>query len=309
MKNCTVAIIVTFQPDVLKLINLLDAITLQVSYVVIVDNSSRIEVLEKFRDKVLNNTHWILLETNYGVAKAQNIGISWAIEQKATHVILLDQDSMPECNMVTHLHDALNSLAQRGELVSAIGPCYKDISGKFAKFVKLSRWGFQYSYCDKLKIIKTDFLISSGMLIPISSINVIGLMEEALFIDYIDTEWCLRAKSKGYETYGACDAIMTHTLGMTQQKVWFFYWRFFNSHDSFRYYYIFRNSCLLLQRGYTGFLWKYCEILRLTKLIFFLSLFHPKKIKTIWMILLGICHGLLLRTGSIVKTGQNKVRH
>ena len=43
-------------------------------------------------------------------------------------------------------------------------------------------------------------LISSGCLIPLSAIDTIGEMDEELFIDHVDTDWFLRAKSLAHES-------------------------------------------------------------------------------------------------------------
>ena len=42
---------------------------------------------------------------NLGVAAAQNQGIEWAKQQGATHVLLLDQDSLPHPDMVARLSE------------------------------------------------------------------------------------------------------------------------------------------------------------------------------------------------------------
>ena len=61
-------------------------------------------------------------------------------------------------------------------------------------------------------------------------------MEEALFIDQVDTEWCLRARSMGYRVFGACGAILEHRLGEAYYRIWFGRWRQLPRHKPFRYY-------------------------------------------------------------------------
>jgi rhamnosyltransferase len=44
-----------------------------------------------------------------------------------------------------------------------------------------------------------QYVITSGSFIPISIFNDVGFMREELFIDFVDIDWCLRARAKGYE--------------------------------------------------------------------------------------------------------------
>ena len=93
-------------------------------------------------------------------------------------------------------------------------------------------------------------LISSGALFPREALLELGLMDEGLFIDHIDTEWFLRAKDRGWRVFGVCDAVMDHGLGERTVMVWLGRWRYLPVHQPFRYYYIYRNSVLLYRRSY-----------------------------------------------------------
>ena len=124
-------------------------------------------------------------------------------------------------------------------------------------------------------------------------------MDDRLFIDHVDTEWFLRAKSMGFQAIGACHAIMTHNLGETRKRFWLFRWRAIPKHAPFRYYYIFRNSMLLLRRGYVDQGWRRCELLRLLKLFFVFGMFMAPRIKHVKMMMFGIRDGLRGRYGCL----------
>jgi len=68
----------------------------------------------------------------------------------------------------------------------------------------------------------------------------VGLMDEDLFIDHVDSEWCFRAKAKGFQLFGVGGAAMTHALGERRKEIWFLRRRIVTLHKPFRYYYIFR---------------------------------------------------------------------
>ena len=62
-------------------------------------------------------------------------------------------------------------------------------------------------------VVEVDLLISSGLLIRSVVLHDVGLVEAGLFIDGVDSEWCLRAKSHDYSMFGVAYARMEHDLG------------------------------------------------------------------------------------------------
>ena len=170
-------------------------------------------------------------------------------------VLLLDQDSLPRKNMVEKLVTAFDQLSQTIEKVVAVGSHYKGSrTGHPSFFVQFNWFRFRKCFCNREEdgqIIPADMLISSGCLIPLSAIDTIGEMDEELFIDHVDTDWFLRAKSLGWRSYGVCDALMEHALGEQTLRIWWGRWRYLPLHQPFRYYYIYRNSLLLYRRKYS----------------------------------------------------------
>ena len=62
------------------------------------------------------------LDVNEGIAVAQNVGIAVAKSLGASHVLFLDQDSVPEDGMVSCLYAALQKLENGGCRVACVGP-------------------------------------------------------------------------------------------------------------------------------------------------------------------------------------------
>jgi rhamnosyltransferase len=79
-------------------------------------------------------------------------------------------------------------------------------------------------------------------------------MDENLFIDYIDYEWCLRAKSIGYKIYKSNNLFINHNLGDAFVNVFGFKKPIHN--NQIRLYYIIRNNLILLNRNYISTSWK-----------------------------------------------------
>ena len=299
--NCTIAIIVSYFPreDVLR--RLVLAVVSQAAHVVIVDNGSPAGTQNFFEDIAGENVHCLLLGHNFGIAKAQNAGIAWARTHNATHVVLLDQDSVPSPNMVMDLLDVHQKLNAQGKRVAAVGPRFLDSdSGALSSFVRFGWLGMKQIGCiNNSQYVEVDVLLSSGSLISLATLDDVGGMDESLFIDYVDTEWILRAKAKGYLSFGACSAFMTHTLGENRRRLWFLRWRAIPIHKPFRFYYIFRNSILLMRREKVNKAWRRCEFISLTRLAMMFGFFVAPRCEYIRMIKLGVIHGLRGKTGSI----------
>ena len=307
MKNSytdIVPVVVTYNPDESTLIANLSALLSQVQDVVIVDNDSRCDVVEitKRLDKAyFNRVNLIKLQHNDGLGKAFNTGISVARDLNAAFVLLMDQDSIPESDMLSKLHDAYQNLEKQGILVGAVAPRYRDsTSSQLSQFVRISRFGLaRITNDDNTNYTRADFLISSGSLIATHALDQVGDMDDGLFIDHIDTEWCFRAQTKGLALYGVCDAIMQHSLGDKHIRFWWGRWRNISFHQPFRYYYMFRNSALLWQRPYMPEAWKRADKLRILCMLFFFTLFSPNRITNLRMMLKGLKDGFNRRTGKL----------
>lgn len=289
-----VAIVVSYEPNLEHLSKVLTAIASQTDHVVIVDNGSRQGVgglLSALNDPRLQ---FLPLGKNLGIAAAHNAGIRWAKDRGSKYILLMDQDSVPDPGMVASLRSAHELLESTGNRVAAIGPRFRDSdSGRLADHVIFGKWRVERVLCPQgQRVVKVDFLISSGSLIRIETLNAIGGMDEALFIDQVDTEWVLRARAKGYLTWGHCDAVMVHSLGESRRRIWLGRWREVPIHKPFRYYYIFRNSLLLQRRDYPCREWKRVDRIRLLQLASFILLFHPQRLEALWMMSRGLWSGL-----------------
>lgn len=300
-----VAVVVTYHPEPKALEELLNSILPQVYKVVVVDNHS--DNLGDIKKVCSKKTELIALDKNKGLGAAHNQGIETAKQHNASHVLILDQDSVPNSNMVEVQLHALTSLEEEGELISAVGSSYVGADrGHQSFFVRFGWLKFQRTYCELNKPpIKADFLISSGSLFSMDSLNSVGLMDEGLFIDHVDTEWFLRARSKGYQAYGICNASMQHALGEKTHKIKLLRTRNVPQHKPFRYYYIFRNSILLYKRAYASWRWRWNDIQRLGMIMLMYGVFCPPRWQHFKMMLLGISHGLFGKTGAIDDNGAS----
>lgn len=294
-KSGVTAVIVTYNPDLLVFADVVAAIFPQVQATIIIDNGSTVDVAGWITSLGKDNIQAIYLQENRGIAAAQNAGVHLAQQQGCDFILLMDQDSVPDEDMVTKLLFAYRSIAKDNtKKIAAIGPMFKDSkSGHISKHVRFKRFSIGRVDCKPADLaVPVDFLIASGSLVETNVFASVGYMDEGLFIDHVDTEWILRARAKGYHAWGHCDAAMVHSLGESRLRIWFIRWRDIPIHKPFRYYYVFRNSLLIRRRDYACLEWKRVEMIRLGQLFMFMAMFHPNRIQVLRMMFLGVFHGM-----------------
>ena len=325
-------VVVTYNPDPARLALLCRATLQQVGHVEIVDNGSKPEAVQAL-EALVKDIHATLaqdaqgeqdtqgaqeareapgapeatpaptlrltpLGENRGIGAAQNVGIGLARQRSSRYVLLLDHDSIPEPGMVAALRAASADQPAGGQPVAAAGPRYADErqTTSPSPFVQLE--GFKRVRCPCKhagQLIEVEHLIASGSLIPMAVLDAVGDMDEALFIDYVDIEWCLRAAHTGYRMLGVCDARMQHQLGETPIR---FLGKHLPDHSPLRHYYLFRNALLLQRMPHIGWRWKVVDAYQTVIKYGFYALVATPRWPRIRMMNQGLWDGLLGRGGA-----------
>lgn len=288
MPKNTLAIIVTYQPQLKQLSEQIDILFQSDVDIIIVDNASdNRDALKKMADEFHSHIEVILCNSNLGIAAAQNIGVNHAIINRYDYVLMMDQDSLPEMNMISSLQQALGKYPN----AAAVGPQFLDKNNKLrSRFIQVRGLRVDKKLQPDINgCVIVDHLISSGSLIAVEKIKIIGLMDESLFIDYVDVEWALRARSKGFNNYGVCNAHMMHSLGDDRVN-------FLNNsiaiHSPLRHYYQARNALLLYKRSYIPWNWKVVDAFKLlVKMSIYIIASRHKSLE-LKMIFRGVMHGL-----------------
>ncbi|MCO8068296.1 glycosyltransferase family 2 protein [Acinetobacter schindleri] len=241
------AVIVTYNPDIYKISTLVQSLLVDCVRVIVVDNcSSNFNHEFDFN----NDIEIISLNKNFGIAYAQNIGINKAIALKAESIIFFDQDSNITDGFIGNLILGFKKIQSIDENIAAIGPRFIDEKkGFYFPALRFNKHGL----IDKISVenisspVEVSFLISSGTLVSVDALNDIGLMKEEFFIDFVDTEWCFRALSKGYKIYMSERAVMKHSIGDDTLKIYKFN---IPVHSGFRRYYRIRNLFFMWKMSY-----------------------------------------------------------
>lgn len=228
------------------------------NFVIVVDNSLVECGLIQSR-----SLKYFPLRENKGIAYAQNYGISEAQRLDFKYVLFQDQDSCLSYEQITLLVKEYEKTKLKDNCIGAIGPLIIDNST-----------GEPYkNELGKNVTHKVSTIISSGMLVEMETLKTVGLMEDALFIDNVDHEWCWRAQSKGFKIYMTNKAILQHSVGAKTKRIGRL--QIIKS-APIRSYYKFRNNLKLFSRTYVPLKWKLKTMGNMI-IEFFLYIFNYKE--------------------------------
>ena len=292
------AVVVAYHVDSAALAELLDRLQSVCSATIVVVNKA-----DTAQRTALPETHpavdWLFNEDNRGLAFAQNQGLARARNHAVDAVLLLDQDTLPTAQGIETLAGVLARRCGDGERVAAVGPAYHQPNGgEWPGFVVYRPWGFSRVHPRGERAeVAVDFLIASGSLIPLAALDDVGDMDEGLFIDHVDTEWCLRARAKGWSLVGVPVVSFSHCLGERQRQVWLGRWRSVAVYPPWRYYMMLRNSVLLYQRPALSRLWKWGDAWRSLGLIVWVCIAGPRRLASSRAVIRGAIDGWRGRKG------------
>jgi rhamnosyltransferase len=234
------ALMITYHPDA-DLPARINPILAQVGALIIVDNGSA-ETALAMLSALAADPRIIPIENgaNLGVAAALNIGIDRAQASGFRFVLLLDQDSAVHEDMMSTLIAVHGAYPEPGRL-AVVGAGFEGnetlaIAGSArAPGAQSEAWQ------------EVESVITSGSLVPLATHALIGEFREELFIDYVDMEYCCRARAKGFRVIATRKSIMSHAIGApTRHRVLWVDKRTTN-HSPDRRYYMARNDTVMLR--------------------------------------------------------------
>lgn len=235
-----VAIIVSYNPDK----NLLDSVNLlisQVEKIIIVDNGS-IEAKRKdissIKDIDNERIEVIFNEENLGIATALNIGVREALKQGFNWILTMDQDSKASKDMVEKMFEVYNNIDEKER---------KSILSIFPNFVdKRIQSIEENSVMNTYEYVDAD--ITSGNLVKAEVFDKVGFFDDSLFIDLVDTDFCMRLNEKNIKMIKVRDAILYHSLGESQSVKSIFGKFNTSNHSALRRYYMTRNRFYIWEK-------------------------------------------------------------
>lgn len=137
---------------------------------------------------------------------------------------------------------------------------FNHVTDDYGSIINFKPFRLIRSKPDKQKYVtRPQYVITSGSFIPISILDDVGLMREELFIDFVDIEWCLRARAKGYEIVSFPQVEIAHHLGDSSVS---FLGTNYPIHSPLRMYYYFRNAMYLYRIREIDWNWRLVDATR-----------------------------------------------
>jgi rhamnosyltransferase len=167
------------------------------------------------------------LGKNVGIAAALNAAASEAMNEGYQYLLTMDQDSSATPGMLQKMLDQ----CLPSEMIGLITPFHQDRN--VAKALP------------EQPTEPTLVAMMSGNVLSLEAYKQVGGFNEQLFIDYVDTEYCLRLHMHGYSVVRCNRAVLNHSLGkFTTRK---FLWKtvYPYNHGPLRLYYQTRNRFFL----------------------------------------------------------------
>lgn len=238
----TAAVIAAYSPPD-ALVEAVRLLGRQLDHIVVVDDGSPAASAPVFARLTELGATVVHQGSNQGIAAALNAGIRTAAEMWSPHFFLtLDQDSLINDRYVELARRTYADATAAGLDVALI--CAASYSGHAVRTVP-SQDGFLHAF-DPMQ---------SGFLIPSSTFDRIGTFDEGLFIDGVDSEFTMRARTAKLAVIVGSGCDIEHDLG--QRRPGTLLGRpvhigtmalSYNYHSPGRVYYICRNGTILTRR-------------------------------------------------------------
>lgn len=298
----TGCVLVLYHPDPEEVPGVIACLLEQTDILCIVDNTPEADHSELFAGN--SRIIYIPNRKNSGIAAAQNQGISILMEQKCDWIAFSDQDTEIAPDTIAKITAVYNDLESRGVPVGVVGTC--PVNKLTGEPYKLDITEYTRMDLDSGHVMECSAVMSSVSLMSRNALLEAGGFDESLFIDFVDYEWCWRAKrGHGLRSFIAEDVKVMHMLGNFQHKVGN---RNLSIGSSTRIYYQFRNYLWLMRRGYAPGAWLRKNGFKFLVKIFYYPLLVKPRLAYARNILRGIRAGLGRRPEAVIpESGTDKL--
>jgi hypothetical protein len=186
--------------------------------IIVVDNGSRDATVAAVRERFPQVT---VLENgdNLGFAEGNNVGIRHALQGTAEYVMLLNNDTAVDRQMLSELLAVMEQFSD----VGIVGPkmLYFDPSNVIWCAGNRIEWRSGGSIrlqaeepdtIDGEQPRDADFITACAILLRRQVIAQIGLLDQRFFIYYEETDWCVRATKAGWRILYVPSARLWHKV-------------------------------------------------------------------------------------------------
>ncbi len=201
--------------------------------VIVVDNDSKDGSPELLREQFGNKINLIMTGKNLGFSGANNIGISKALENGCEYVVLLNNDTLIDKDLISNMIKA--SKEENNAVISPKIYYYDDkniiwsagADMKWKKGLTDQRGINQKDDGSYNKREEVEFGTGCCLLIPVEVIKKVGYLTDDYFLYYEDTDYCMRVRENGFKIVYEPTAVLYHkesaSTGGNLSKLYIYY--------------------------------------------------------------------------------------
>lgn len=232
--------------DTIECLNSLKLIDYSSLDILVVDNGSSDDSVEVIRSE-FPDVAVIEAGENLGYAGGNNVGIKYALQQGAEYILVLNNDTIVDPNLVDAFIEAANAYPEAGILNAKI--YYYSEPHK----IWAVGGGWNKNNCDLILIglgeiddgiiykepFEVDYAIGCALFFHRTVVERIGFIEDKFFLNFEEIDWCSRARKAGYKIYSIPAAKIWHKVSAS----------FGGEEAPLRRYYLVRNNMLWAKRN------------------------------------------------------------
>lgn len=212
--------------------------------IIIIDNSSNDNSYDKLKKRFVKY-NIIKSNENLGYANGNNIGIKYALENKADYICVLNNDVIVEDDFL----DKIIKVMEDDKDIGLAGPCickYHDkniiqaMGANINLYNGLTQGKYKnYKYNDiPQKDIQVDYLGGACFVCRREVFEKIGFIPENYFLFFEETEFCYKASKRGYKLICVYESKIYHKGSSTISK-----------YSGLSYYFLNRNRVIFIRRN------------------------------------------------------------
>ncbi len=283
------AAVITYNPDQTILQNL-EGLRTQVDAIVVIDNgSSDIALIERAR--AATGSRLVRNGANLGIAAALSQAARMAQREGYDWLATFDQDSLCSLGVVHGLLALYDNHPQRDQIgILATAHCDRAIGRGYHH-----RLDILVESGDWRSVRST---ITSGSLVRVGLFALVGLFDDALFIDAVDHEFCLRVRKHGWLVVEGRHQVLEHSIGDATEHYLLGRRIVCTHHSPLRRYYMTRNQLEVCGRNLlVDPIWAFKGLFQFAASSIVTLVYERDRLAKLRAMLTGVAHFALRRFG------------
>lgn len=279
--------------------------------IVVVDNASS-DATPKIVKQKFPQVTLVANACNTGVGGGYAQGLEYAYQKGYEWIWLLDGDSLPQASALEELGEAFSGLRLVYPKIGILASCPVNplTNERYDGFLWRGRFvALPKGLAKSQEPFPVDSAISSGCLVSRRVVGDVGVPRADFFMDFVDHEYNLRVRRKGYEIISVPASTIYHEIGKSpviRSQIIRAIARFATKGPlvvgaPWRQYYIVRNEVYTFWHEFRNYKALFFFTLRVMRMIMGMLLLNEKdKVRRIRYIILGLKDGFKGRLGKTV---------